>query len=112
MVDHRQIPIVKSFYVVSKQGISLTIQVKPGSARAGLAGVTEGRLRVRVCARTVEGQANQALCELLCELLSVPKSCVSITRGARSRDKTVFIQGDAQAVLDKLNTRLSADQDT
>ena len=112
MLDHRQIAIVKSFYVVSKEGVSLTVQVKPGSSRAGLAGVTDGRLRVRVCARAVEGQANQALCDLLCQLLNVPKSCVTITRGVRSRDKTVFVQGDAQALLSKLNSTLSADRDT
>ena len=112
MLDHRKITFVKSFYVVAKEGLSLTVQVKPGASRAGLAGVIEGRLQVRVRARAVEGQANQALCDLLCEILSLPKSCVTITRGERSREKTVFIRADAQSVLSRLNARLSADQDT
>ncbi len=92
--------------------MSLTVQVKPGSSRAGLAGISDARLRVKVCARAIEGQANEALVELFCELLRLPKSCVTITRGAKSRDKTVFIQGDPQAVLSILNARLSADRDT
>lgn len=109
MVDHRQIAIVKSFYVVFKEGVSLTVQVKPGASRTGLAGVTDGRLRVKVCARAQEGQANEALCEFFCNFFGLPKSCVTITRGARSRDKTIFIQAEPQGILSKLNGALSED---
>ena len=54
----------------------------------------EGRpvLKVRVRARPVEGEANEALIRLMAEALGVPKSVVSLQRGGRSRTKMVLIE--------------------
>jgi uncharacterized protein YggU (UPF0235/DUF167 family) len=54
----------------------------------------DGRLVVRVAAPPVAGAANAAVCELVAKAVGVPKSRVSVVRGARSRDKLVRIEGD------------------
>jgi uncharacterized protein YggU (UPF0235/DUF167 family) len=39
----------------------------------------------------VDGKANDAALELLAEWLAVPRSCLSIVRGATSKIKKIFV---------------------
>ncbi len=48
-------------------------------------------LKVRVRARPVEGEANEALVKLLAKTLGVPRSSVALTRGAQSRLKMIAV---------------------
>ena len=61
----------------------------------------EGRpvLKVRVRARPVEGEANEALIRLLAKALGVPKSAVAIHRGGQSRTKILVIEGLSEPEL-------------
>jgi uncharacterized protein YggU (UPF0235/DUF167 family) len=62
-------------------------------------------LKVRVRARPVEGEANEALVKLLAKALGVPRSSVDLMRGAQSRLKMIAVDNlDDEAV----RTRLSA----
>ncbi|WP_307781201.1 DUF167 domain-containing protein [Rhabdothermincola sediminis] len=74
-------------------GITVAVRVTTGAARSQVIGVTEGRLRVRVAARPVEGQANAELVRYLAERLGVRRSAVSILRGERAREKIVHVTG-------------------
>jgi hypothetical protein len=65
----------------------------PRAARAGLAGVRENALLVRLNAAPVDGAANAELIEVLADALGVPKRAISISVGERSRRKTVLIRG-------------------
>ena len=65
----------------------------PGARRSELAGVAEGRLRVRLAAPAHEGRANAELVRFLAALLDVPKSAVTVAAGASSRRKLVRISG-------------------
>jgi uncharacterized protein YggU (UPF0235/DUF167 family) len=60
---------------------------------------------VRVRAAPVEGAANTALERLLADALGLPKSRVSVARGASARVKTVEIDG-----LDEAEVRRRLDQ--
>ena len=71
----------------------LTVRVQPGARRSEVVGLVEGVVRIRVAAQTQEGKANQALVELLSDLLDVPKNHVQILRGHASRDKVVGVEG-------------------
>ena len=53
-------------------------------------------LRIRVAASPTEGKANKALIAYLAGDLGVPRSFVSIVRGAGSRHKVVEIDGLTQ----------------
>lgn len=52
----------------------------------------ENALEVRVDERAVDGRANNRLLKILSEHYEVPRSSVTILRGARSRDKIVEVR--------------------
>jgi uncharacterized protein YggU (UPF0235/DUF167 family) len=76
----------------------LAIKLTPGAASDRIDGWdvdAEGRpvLKVRVRARPVEGEANEALVKLIAKALGVPKSAVAIQRGGQSRTKILVVEG-------------------
>jgi len=74
-------------------GIYLELRVQPGARRPGIVGVHGDALKLAVNAPPEDGKANQAVIELLTELLGLPRRQVQITRGLSSRSKTVLISG-------------------
>ena len=76
----------------------LPVRLTPGASADRIDGWdvdAEGRpvLKVRVRARPVEGEANEALVKLLAKALGVPKSAVSVQRGGQSRTKILLVEG-------------------
>jgi hypothetical protein len=74
----------------------IRVRLMPRAARDEIVGWQEGVLRVRVSAPPVDSKANDALEKLLAKALGVPKVAVGIVSGAKSRDKTVLIDGLSQ----------------
>lgn len=77
---------------------SLPVKLTPGAASDRIDGWgvdAEGRpvLQVRVRARPVDGEANEALARLLAKALGVPKSTVTLARGGQSRLKMIAVEG-------------------
>ena len=66
----------------------------PRARRPGLERRADGVLVARVAAPPVEGKANAAVCALIAEAYGVPKSRVTVVRGARSREKVVRVVRD------------------
>lgn len=77
----------------TNDGVLITVRVVPRAARAGLAGIRDDALLVRLNAAPVDGAANSELIDVLSDALGVPKRAVSIAVGERSRRKTVLIRG-------------------
>jgi len=79
------------------------VRVKPGARRAVVGGRWEGRLGVAlvvaVTAPAVDGRANDAVCAALADALDVPRRDITITTGARSRDKLIDIAGPRSDLL-------------
>ncbi len=76
----------------------LPVRLTPGASADRIDGWgvdAEGRpvLKVRVRARPIEGEANEALVKLIAGTLGVPKSAVAIQRGGQSRTKLVTVEG-------------------
>lgn len=69
----------------------LELHVQPGASRSEFAGMHGERIKVRLAARAVDGNANEALVEFLAEHYNVPKSRVRIASGLKSRRKRVII---------------------
>jgi uncharacterized protein (TIGR00251 family) len=87
----------------------LPVRLTPGASADRIDGWdvdAEGRpfLKVRVRARPVEGEANEALIKVLAKALGVSKSAVAIQRGGQSRTKMVEIAGLSN---DEIRTRLT-----
>jgi uncharacterized protein (TIGR00251 family) len=71
----------------------LELHVQPGAKRSEFAGEHGGRMKLRLAAPAVEGQANEALLEFLAAHFRVPKRSVRILSGLRSRAKRVLVEG-------------------
>jgi uncharacterized protein YggU (UPF0235/DUF167 family) len=87
-------------------GVSVAVKVQPGARRPGLLGrVADGagtRLKIAVAEPPEDGRANTAVCAALAGALHVPKSAVSVRHGAGSRQKTLFVAGDAAVLTARL----------
>ncbi|KQY72588.1 MULTISPECIES: DUF167 family protein [unclassified Brevundimonas] len=88
---------------------NLAVRLTPGASADRIDGWdvdADGRpvLKVRVRARPVEGEANEALARLLAKALAVPKSAVSLQRGGQSRTKMIDIAGLSN---DEIRARLT-----
>lgn len=83
----------------------MRVRVSPRASRDEVAGERDGALVVRLTAPPVEGQANAALLRFLVRQLGIPASTMSITRGAKGRDKVLLVAGaradDLRAALGK-----------
>jgi uncharacterized protein (TIGR00251 family) len=71
--------------------MKISIMVKPNSRKEEVIAAAEGEYTVRVSAPPVEGKANERVIELLAKHFGVPKSRVTILRGASGRRKIVEI---------------------
>ena len=86
------------------QGVCLEVQVQPRSSRNQVVGEQDGRLKIKLTAPPVEGEANQALINFLANLLELPRRNIKLLKGESSRHKLIEISGlNAEALLEKLN---------
>ena len=81
-------------------GVVIDVRVTPRASRAGLAGVRNGALLLRLHAPPVEGAANAEVVDLLAALLEVPRRAVTIVAGNRNRLKRVRIDGVSTCFVD------------
>lgn len=73
----------------------LAVRVQPGASRtgeAGPAGVDGAELKVRLASPPVDGRANQELVRWVAKELAVPRSAVTLVRGAGSRSKVLRVE--------------------
>jgi len=73
--------------------VLLELHVQPGAARSEVAGLHGGRLKLRLAARAVQGQANAALIAFIAERLGALRRDVTIEAGAGARVKRVAVRG-------------------
>lgn len=79
-------------------GWLLDVLVQPRTSRTQLAGLHDGRLKLRLTAPPVDGAANAALLDFLAQCLGLPRGALSVARGSTGRRKTVRISaGDELA---------------
>lgn len=63
--------------------------VKPGSSQEKIIESAPGELTVYLRAKPHDGEANAALIKLLSKHFDVPKTTIAVTRGQKSRNKTI-----------------------
>jgi uncharacterized protein (TIGR00251 family) len=74
--------------------VKLALRVQPGASRSALlARLASGEWKVAVSAPPVEGRANEAVMELVSELLGVKRRQVTLARGSSSRSKVLEVEG-------------------
>ena len=65
------------------------VTVKPGSSQEKIVETAPGEFTVYLRAKPHDGEANTALIKLLSRHFDVPKTTIKITRGQKSRTKTI-----------------------
>ena len=95
-----------AFWRASEGGVRVAVKVQPKSRRPGVGGrapdVDGERLRIGVAEAAEDGRANRAACAALADALGVRQGDVSVALGATSRDKTLFVAGDAGVLAARL----------
>jgi len=86
----------------TKKGISFEVKVLPRASREQIAGILDGKLKIKLTAPPVSGKANDALIKYLADLLNISKNLIQITQGETSTHKQILIADNDIAV--KLNS--------
>ena len=90
------------------EGCVLPVRAQPGSKRNAVLGEQAGSLKVAITAPPADGRANQALLELLREVLALKRSQIDLIAGATSREKRFLVRGVTKEQLAaKINALLS-----
>ena len=91
-----------------EDGVTVRVRVAPKAARdriVGLAAEPDGKpvLKVGVTAPPERGKANDAVIKLLAKSWRMPKTAISVRRGASDRRKLLHVAGAAAALEKQLN---------
>ena len=88
-------------------GVMIPVRAQPGARKNAVTGVHAGQLKVSVTQAPEKGKANQALVEVLAEVLGVPRSKISLNSGATSGQKKFLVAGSGIAsIRDRIATLL------
>jgi uncharacterized protein (TIGR00251 family) len=80
--------------------IRLEIKASPGASKTGLAGIKDGRLRIRLAAAPEDGKANAELIGFLSRALGCPRRDLRLISGEKSRFKAVALPLECGAKLE------------
>ncbi|MFP6614967.1 MAG: DUF167 domain-containing protein [Candidatus Hydrogenedentota bacterium] len=72
-------------------GVILHLRVQPKASRNQLIHESSGKLRLAITAPPADGKANKAAIVYIAKTFGVPRRCVRILSGEKSREKSVFI---------------------
>ncbi len=86
-------------------GVVLNVRVVPRAGRAGLSGIRDDAVLVRLGSAPVDGAANAELIEVLADAFDVPKRAVTIVSGERARQKRVRVAGVDVATVEAVVAR-------
>jgi uncharacterized protein (TIGR00251 family) len=90
-----------SFLHPQKDGsVLVDIHVMPNASTTQIQGLFDGALKMRLHAPPVDGKANEALRIWLARTLGVPKSGVSLQRGASARRKQLRVAAQVATEAD------------
>jgi uncharacterized protein YggU (UPF0235/DUF167 family) len=85
------------------------LRVSPGAERTEIVGRHGDGWKVRVRAARERGRANDALLDLLADVLEVRRSSLDLVAGVSARDKVIEVQGltlgEAEAHLEDRRRR-------
>jgi uncharacterized protein (TIGR00251 family) len=84
----------------SANGLILPVRAQPNGRKNAIKGEHAGSLKVVVTAPPEDGRANEAVVEVLREVLGLKRSQIQLLSGATSREKKVLITGLTKVALE------------
>jgi uncharacterized protein (TIGR00251 family) len=85
--------------VAHENGSLLRLHIQPGSSKNEIMGLHGGRLKIKIKAQPMEGEANKTLVEYLSEVLKISKKKIFLLQGESSRQKKVFVELSQSEVI-------------
>ena len=97
----------------TRDGLRVAIRLSPRARSDRLLGIVtnaegERTIKASVTAPAYDGQANEALLQLLARTWRLPRRDLSIVVGAVSRNKIVHIAGDPNELIVKLSREIAS----
>lgn len=86
-------------------GAIIAVRAQPGAKKNTILGEWNGMLKIAVTAPPEDGRANEAIGEVLKELLGVKRSQVELISGKTNRNKVFLIAGET---AESISSRLPA----
>ena len=98
-------------FIAVAGGVSVSVRLTPKASenRIGpVVGDGDGGavLKVAVSQPPAEGKANKALIKLLAKSWGLPKTAISVKKGAKDRSKTLFIEGAGEDFMKRITEDL------
>lgn len=97
MAKKARLPSPESILAMADENGILTVKATPNAGENALVIAAETsapvRLLARVTATAEDGKANEAVVKLLSKALGVPKTSLTLVRGAKARVKAFQISG-------------------
>ena len=78
---------------IKDDSVLIDLYIQPGARRDSLRGYFDGRLKIQLKARAVDGNANRALIAFVSNALNLPRRSVCLQSGEKSRRKTLRLDG-------------------
>src|SRR3954469_7032583 len=102
---HRKLLMTVPSYLRSQpDGVLLSVKVQPRASKNEIGDALGDELRIKVTAPPVDAAANEALIDLLAEVLGCGKGRIELARGQTSRHKLIKLHGfKAEEVVQKLS---------
>jgi uncharacterized protein len=79
--------------------VRFEVHVQPRAAKTAVAGLHDGRIKIRLAAPPVDGAANAELIDFLASQLDLAKSKIRIVAGLKGRRKTIEVDEISLAVI-------------
>ena len=95
-----------------KEGVAIDVEVMPNSSKSEIFGFNEWRKRIQIKVKSEakDGKANKEVIQLLSQLFEVPINKVTIITGAKSRNKTIGIEGVSESQAAERLRNVTADE--
>jgi len=71
----------------------IELYISPNAKKSQVTGMYDGRLKIALHAKPIDGAANKELISFLSKKLDVPKSAIMILRGASAKIKLIEVTG-------------------
>jgi len=76
-----------------KGNIFVNVKVQPRASKNEVCGIYGDRIKIKLTAPPVEGEANEKLREFLAEKLEINRGCIEIITGHRGKNKLIKVVG-------------------
>ena len=88
---------MNNYFRIDGDTIRMEIKAIPGASKTELAGIKDGRLRIRIAAAPEDGKANAEMLNFLSKALGCPKRDLRLISGEKSRLKVIAIPVEFRA---------------